>query len=99
VFANKSCGSCHAGTSMTISSDATGLRNIGTINAASGKRLGDTLTGFDVPSLRGVWATGPYLHKGVPTLNDAILAHGGVSLTSSQMNNLVEYLQQVEQAP
>lgn len=99
VFANKSCGSCHAGTSMTISGDATGLRDIGTIDAASGKRLGKTLTGFDVPSLRGVWATGPYLHKGVPTLDDAILAHGSVSLTSTQRNNLVEYLKQVEQAP
>jgi hypothetical protein len=32
-------------------------------------------------------------------LDDAILAHGSVSLTSTQRNNLVEYLKQVEQAP
>lgn len=100
VFINKGCGNCHVGTGMTISGDATTLRNIGTIDADSGKRLGETLTGLDVPSLRGVWAAGPYLHDGAANdLNSAVLAHNGISLTSNQLNNLVEYLKQVEQTP
>lgn len=100
VFATAGCASCHAGTTMTISGDATKLKNVGTIDAASGKRLGGPLTGIDVPSLRGVWATAPYLHKGsAPDLAAAIRAHSGVSLTSSQVNNLVEYLKQIEQTP
>ena len=43
-------------------------------------RLGGPLTGIDVPTLRDVWATAPYLHRGsAATLGDAIRAHQGIT--------------------
>ncbi len=55
-------------------------QDIGTLDADSGSRLGGPLAGIDVPTLRDVWATAPYLHRGsAATLGDAIGAHSGVS--------------------
>jgi hypothetical protein len=42
---------CHAG-------------DVGTLTALSGQRRHDPLVGRDTPTLRGVWATAPYLHDG-----------------------------------
>ncbi|HEY0563533.1 MAG TPA: Ig-like domain-containing protein [Methylophilus sp.] len=96
LFQSNSCASCHAGNRFTVSADATQLKNIGTIKASSGKRLGGTLPGIDVPTLRDVWATAPYLHDGsAPTLNAAILAHHGLSLNVTDVANLVAYTQQI----
>ena len=68
VFTSMNCASCHGGTGFT-NSGANTLSNIGTIKASSGQRLGTALPGIDVPTLRDVWATAPYLHNGsVPTL-------------------------------
>jgi large repetitive protein len=96
MFQAKNCGSCHAGTAFTASADAAQLKNIGTIKASSGKRLNGTLTGIDIPTLRDVWATGPYLHDGsAATIADAVLAHGGTSLTATELANLGDYLRQI----
>ncbi|MGJ7580722.1 galactose oxidase-like domain-containing protein [Variovorax sp. RHLX14] len=96
VFANANCASCHAGTAFTISADATALRNIGTLRTASGKRLGGTLGGIDVPTLRDVWTTAPYLHDGrAATLADAVQAHSGTTLGATDLANLVSYLRQI----
>ena len=93
---NTSCASCHSGTNFTISTNASNLKNIGTIKASSGQRLGAALTGIDVPTLRDVWATAPYLHDGsAPTLSAAIQAHNGITVTATDMTNLVAYLQQI----
>jgi hypothetical protein len=46
--------------------------------------------------LRDVWATAPYLHLGsAPTLGDAIRAHNNVSVTDSELANLVAYVSQI----
>ncbi len=99
VFTAKGCGTCHAGTAMTMSGDGSQLKNIGTINSASGKRLGGALNGIDVPTLRGVWRTAPYLHNGSRSLEGAVRAHSGMTVTDAEMPNLLRYLQEIEQEP
>jgi mono/diheme cytochrome c family protein len=83
------------------------LHNVGTITAASGKRLGATLTGIDTPTLRGVWETPPYLHHGqAATLTEVLTTfnpsgqHGNTALLSpQQIQQLVAYLLQLENEP
>ena len=95
LFESKNCGSCHGGTAFT-NSGSNNPQNIGTITADSGTRLGGTLTGIDIPTLRDVWATAPYLHLGsAPTLGDAIRAHNNVSVADSEVSDLVAYLTQI----
>ena len=95
LFTNLNCGSCHGGTAFTNSGVNT-LVNIGTLKPSSGNRLGAALTGIDVPTLRDVWATAPYLHDGsAATLGDAVRSHNGVSVTDADLANLVAYLQQI----
>jgi YVTN family beta-propeller protein len=95
VFINANCAQCHSGISFTNSGPAN-LQNIGTIKPTSGQRLNGTLTGIDVPTLRDVWATAPYLHDGsAATLADAVSAHNNVSLNAGDLENLVAYLQQI----
>lgn len=97
------CLACHGGTDVTDSAGGV-LRNVGTIKASSGKRLGQTLTGLDTPTLKGAWATGPYLHDGsaatlldVLTTANAANQHGAAgSLTAAQRTQLVAYLQQLD---
>lgn len=108
LFAQLNCASCHAGPAFTDSVDSTNnfvLHDVGTLNhPGAGQRLGGTLTGFDTPSLKGLWATGPYLHDGsAATLLDVITTqntnnqHGvTTTLTSTQQAQLVAYLQQID---
>jgi len=100
VFRQQNCAACHSGTAFTNSA-LNVFRDVGTIKQpTSGKRLNGALTGFDVPTLRGVWATAPYLHDGsAATLAGAITAHQGVTLNATDLNNLVAYLQQIDNAP
>jgi YVTN family beta-propeller protein len=95
VFRAANCASCHGGASFTVSA-AANLKNVGTIKPASGGRLGGPLTGLDVPTLRDVWATAPYLHDGsAPTIAAAVAAHAGVSLSPTDLGNLVAYVEQI----
>lgn len=95
VFRTANCAQCHSGTAFTESGAAT-LRNIGTLKSTSGSRLGGPLSGLDTPTLRDVWSTAPYLHDGsAATLGEAVTAHQGVSLTSTNLAQLVAYLQQI----
>ena len=49
-----------------------------------------------MPTLRDVWATAPYLHDGsAPTIAAAVVAHSGVSLNSTDLFNLVAYVEQI----
>jgi large repetitive protein len=94
VFASK-CASCHGGEGYTNSATA-GLQNVGTLKASSGGRLGSTLTGIDIPTLRDAWSTGPYLHDGsAATLDAAVAAHTTVSLTATERANVVEFVRQI----
>jgi mono/diheme cytochrome c family protein len=102
------CVSCHSGSQFTDSTLTTpyNRHNVGTITTASGNRNNSTLDGFDTPSLLGVWATAPYLHDGsAATLLDVITTknsgnnHGTTSqLSSTQKQQLVAYLQQLDQS-
>ncbi len=77
-FQDEGCASCHSGVQMT-DSPSNALHNVGTIDSASGQRLGGPLTGFDTPGLHGLWDSAPYLHDGsAMTILDAILAHDDV---------------------
>lgn len=96
VFAAAKCASCHNGTPFTISANAAMLKDIGTIKPSSGQRLGAALTGIDIPTLRDVWTTAPYLHDGsAATLQAAVQAHKGNNVNATDMPNLVAYLQQI----
>ena len=96
VFVAKDCASCHGGSAFTKSA-SNNPEDIGTINADSGNRLNGALTGIDVqPTLRDVWGTAPYLHRGqAATLGDAIRAHQGVSVSDAELANLVSYVSQI----
>ncbi len=95
VFTTLNCGSCHAGAAFTASG-ANNPANVGTIKPSSGNRLGGPLTGIDIPTLRDVWSTAPYLHDGsAATLGDAVRAHSGVSVSDTDLANLVAYLREI----
>ncbi|MCF7784919.1 MAG: putative Ig domain-containing protein [Prosthecobacter sp.] len=99
VFRSQNCASCHGGVNFTNSA-LNVFADIGTIKPASGKRLGAALTGLDVPTLRGSWATGPYLHDGsAATLSDAITAHQGVTLSATDLSNLAAFVASIDDAP
>jgi len=71
--------------------------DIGTLAAGSGNRLGVALDGLDTPTLRGVWDTAPYLHNGAAaTLQDAVSAHDGVSLSAADLDAVASYLNEIE---
>lgn len=100
LFVSAGCQSCHSGSLMTDRQ----RHDVGTLKPSSGNRLGGVLDGIDTPTLRGLWATAPYLHDGsAPTLRDVLTTanptgqHGNVStLTPTQIDQLVEYLNQIE---
>lgn len=96
LFVDQSCDECHRGAGLTDSA-LDNLHDIGTLKPASGSRLGGPLTGIDTPTLRGVWATAPYLHDGsASTLSDAVSAHEKYTLTPLELHLLSKYLQQLD---
>lgn len=98
VFRANNCAQCHSGSVFTDSA-LNNFHDIGTIKPSSGNRLGNSLTGFDTPTLRSVWSTAPYLHDGsAATLSAAISAHQGITLTATDLANLTAYLQQLDGA-
>jgi YVTN family beta-propeller protein len=99
IFRTQNCAACHSGANFT-SSALNVFANIGTLKPSSGTRLGAALTGLDVPSLRGAWATAPYLHDGsAATLAEAITAHQGVALSAADMTKLVAFVSSIDDAP
>ncbi len=97
IFKQQNCASCHSGAAFTNSA-LNVFRNVGTIKQpTSGQRLGAALPGFDVPTLRGLWATTPYLHDGsATTVADAIRAHSGVTLSDPDLANLAAYVANID---
>jgi cytochrome c peroxidase len=98
VFVDQGCAVCHAGTNFTD-----GRRSdVGTLQPHSGAGHGQPLpgVGFDTPTLRGVWATAPYLHDGsAATLREVLdNPHHVGRLGEPQKSMLVEYLLQVDEA-
>ncbi|MBM7567405.1 beta-propeller fold lactonase family protein [Paenibacillus sacheonensis] len=87
------------------------LHDVGTVNGADADYAGDARGAFkntrqrglfDTPTLRGVYATAPYLHDGsAPTLEDVIARagdeHGLTSkLSPKEIKDLVSYLKQIQ---
>ena len=98
VFAAQNCVACHSdplGTDSYTSS----RHDVGTITTASGQRLGQTLDGFDTPTLFGLGTSAPYLHDGsAATVEAAISAHSGVSLSGGDLTDLANYLLELPQS-
>ncbi|MFO1327800.1 MAG: AbfB domain-containing protein [Rubrivivax sp.] len=95
LFTQMNCGFCHSASAWTRSA-VDNPANVGTIKAASGKRLGGTLAGIDVPTLRDLWATAPYLHDGsAATIEAAIKAHANQPATDAQLTSLAAYLREL----
>ena len=96
VFQQQNCVQCHSGAQFTDSAINV-FHDVGTLKPSSGQRLGATLTGLDTPTLRGLWGTAPYLHNGsAATLEAAVSAHNGVTLTAGELTNLVAFLRQLD---
>ncbi len=96
LFATLNCASCHGGTRFTNSGAQT-LSDVGTLKATSGQRLWGTLAGIDIPTLRDVWATAPYLHDGsAATLEDATRAHTTFAgVAAADLTRLAAYLREI----
>jgi hypothetical protein len=95
LFTNLNCASCHSGSAFS-GSGANTLANIGTVKPSSGQRLWGALAGIDVPTLRDVWATAPYLHDGsAATLEAAVRAHAGVTIADTELAQLTAYLREI----
>ncbi|MFT7663611.1 MAG: YVTN family beta-propeller protein [Planctomycetota bacterium] len=98
LFNSLNCSSCHIPPAYTD-----GLRHdVGTILPSSGLGIGQPLNGagFETPTLRSVWKSGPYLHDGrASSLEDALSSesHGGTNaLTQKQRSDLAAWLRQIE---
>ncbi len=110
VFASPEagCAACHPAPEYTDSTFlAPGqplLHDVGTITDSSGGRMGEALLGLDTPTLRGVWATAPYLHDGsAATLREVLLdrnpegLHGGAAeLSEEDLDRLIRFLLELE---
>ncbi len=104
VFNELKCYECHSGKTYTNSSTKDYLYDVGTINNTSGKRLDKKLLGIDVPTLKGLWATAPYLHDGsaatlleVFTKKNNNEKHAATSgLSKKQLNDLIAFLNQLD---
>ncbi|MBW5447251.1 beta-propeller fold lactonase family protein [Cohnella sp. CFH 77786] len=99
-----------AGSTLTVS-DITHLYDVGTGTSKDLPSKGDARGGFanprtprqwDVPTLRGIWATAPYLHDGsAKALKDVLTTrnpegkHGG-ELSDAEIDSVVAYLKQIE---
>ena len=108
VFTSLGCPSCHPPPTYTdsawVAPGVPRLHDVGTLTAASGGRLGGPLLGLDTPTLRGLWATAPYLHDGSAATLGAVLRernadglHGAVaSRTASEQAALEAFLSAIE---
>jgi cytochrome c peroxidase len=103
LFQQLACAQCHAGADFTDSASGV-LHDVGTLSPSSGQASGEPLVGLDTPTLRGLWATAPYLHDGsAPTLLDVLTtknplgSHGATTtLPPQDQADLVEYLLQID---
>jgi YVTN family beta-propeller protein len=103
VFEQQNCFACHGGANFT-DSDIGGFHDVGTIKPSSGNRLGATLTGIDTPTLRGIWATAPYLHDGSAATLAAVFSnvppaspHAVTNAVSpAEFSYLLAYLNQID---
>lgn len=97
LFFQNNCITCHSGQQFTRSSLGV-FADIGTTKPSTGTRLGGPLPGLDIPTLLGLWKTGPYLHDGsAATLADAVRAHRTSNLNDDQLRQLSTFLRTLGQ--
>ena len=98
-FVDQGCLGCHAMDALTDSPLAV-RHDVGTIDAASGQRMGAPLDGFDTQGLLGGWTSPPYMHDGsASTLDAAIAQHASAAaLTPTQIADLAQFLREAEPA-
>ncbi|OEK08270.1 hypothetical protein A8C32_02095 [Flavivirga aquatica] len=102
LFETLKCASCHGGKDFTDSA-LDRMHDVGTITSSSGNRLRKELIGIDVPSLKGLWNSAPYLHDGsaktiaeIFTAKNASNSHTLSRLSSKQISDLEAYLLQLD---
>jgi large repetitive protein len=102
LFSSKNCTSCHSATILTDSTQDL-LHDVGTLKPGSGSRLGTPFTemqnpGLDTPTLKGLWATAPYLHDGsASTISESISAHTNIPVLAAEEIRLISvYLNQLD---
>jgi len=101
LFLALGCKACHSSSAFTD----TQRHDVGTIQASSGLGIGQPLdgVGFETPTLKGIWNTMPYLHNGqASSLYDVLdnATHiGSGSLTQTERDQLVAYLNQIDENP
>jgi len=103
LFTDLKCASCHSGPNFTDSNTGK-MHDVGTITNTSGNRLNKKLLGLDVPTLKDVWSTAPYLHNGaaktlaeVFTTYNTGYAHAATAgLSAIEMKQLEAYLKQID---
>ena len=106
LFANAGCPVCHKGPDFTDSPEGL-LHDVGTLLPTSGERLGKPLTGLDTPTLKGVWQSPPYFHDGRAATLAEVLTKYNVgdkmgmtsNLSPTEINQLVEYLLELDDVP
>jgi hypothetical protein len=104
AFARAGCPQCHAPPTFT-NSDGGSLHDVGTQLATSGQRLGQELSGFDTPTLKGLWQSAPYLHDGrAATLEEVFEITGDEMgtislLTEQERGDLIRYLLELDDVP
>jgi cytochrome c peroxidase len=93
AFARAECGTCHSGQWLTNNQAV----NVGTLDLDAPSP--DTVSSLNVPSLRGLARSAPYLHTGsARTLSERLMnnprdLHGKTSILSAQeKDDLVAYL-------
>lgn len=100
VFSSAGCIACHSGprlTDSTFTSSTTPLlHDVGTISAASGRRLNGPLTGIDTPSLRGVFHSAPYFHDGSAATLSEVLARHAAQLSPADRADLEAHLRAID---
>jgi len=93
LFAEQGCGDCHGGLAFT-DSESNAKHDVGTLTGASGA---GAAAGLDTPTLRGLWATAPYLHDGSAVdLEAAIAAHEGVALAPEALTALAAFVATID---
>ena len=99
-FGKADCAGCHGGAASTDN----GFHDVGTKvlsmpNGASGDVLPASIAGFNTPTLKSIWASGPYLHDGrAQTLEERLTTFGSdqhgktTQLGSDEIADLAAYL-------
>jgi DNA-binding beta-propeller fold protein YncE len=104
AFDKAGCPQCHAAPTFTNSENGE-LFDVGTQLPSSGQRLGGALSGFDTPTLKGLWQSAPYLHDGRAATLDEVFEitgdkMGTISLlTQEERSDLVRYLLELDDVP